>query len=134
VPSTVQIVRDALDAFNHGDRELLGAMVHPEFEVVSPLADVRGRPYRGKDGAREWGDDVVENFASIVTSIGSLEEVKPGRVLAVGTARVRGRASGLDYEQPVGLLVDVRDQRIARLQVFFNPEEAELVATEAAGG
>jgi ketosteroid isomerase-like protein len=109
---------------------LLGDMIHPEFEVVSPLADVRGRPYKGVEGARQWGDDVVENFASIVTSISSFEEVSPGRVLAIGTASVRGRASGLDYEQPVALLIDVRDDRIARLQVCFDPEDAKRLARE----
>jgi ketosteroid isomerase-like protein len=134
VPSNVEIVSEALDAFNRADRSRLDAMVHPDFEVASPLSDIRGRPYTGVDGAREWGNDVVENFASFVISAGPLEEVAPGRVLAIGSARVRGRASGLDYEQEVGLLVEVRDHRICRLQVCFDPEEAKRLAQRAEPG
>jgi ketosteroid isomerase-like protein len=134
VSSAVQIVSEALDAFNRADRDRLGEMVHPSFEVVSPLSDARGQPYKGAQGARDWGDDMIENFASIAASISSLEEVKADRVLATGTAKVRGRASGLDYKQPLGLLVDVRDGRIARVQVFFNPDEAKRLARETAGG
>src|SRR5207248_8782359 len=109
-------------------------MVHPQFELVSPLSDARGRPYQGAQGATQWGDEVVESFASFLTSIGDLEEVKPGQVLATGTAKVRGRASGLTYDQPLGLLVDVRDGRIARLRVFFDREQATELAREMTGG
>jgi ketosteroid isomerase-like protein len=126
----VQIVSDALDAFNRADRERLDGMVHPDFEVVSPLADVRGRPYRGAEGAREWGDEVTENFASIVTSTSSLEEIGPGRVLATGTAKVRGRASGLEYDRPLGLVVDVVDERVVKLQVCFDLDQARALAKE----
>jgi ketosteroid isomerase-like protein len=134
VRSAIEIVREALDAFNRADRKRLGEMVHPSFEVVSPLSDARGRPYKGAQGARQWGDEVVESFASIVTSIGDLEEVKPGQVLATGIAKVHGRASGLAYDQPLGLLIGVRDGRIARLQVFFDREEAEQAARETSAG
>jgi ketosteroid isomerase-like protein len=134
VTTAVETVREALDAFNRADRTRLKEMVHPSFEVVSPLSDVRGRPYKGAQGARQWGDDVVGSFASIVTSIGDLEEVKPGQVLATGTAKVHGRASGLDYEQPLGLLVEVRDGRIAKVQVFFDREQAEQLARESTAG
>jgi ketosteroid isomerase-like protein len=134
VRSAVETVRQALDAFNRADRDVLADMVNDDFEVVSPLADVRGRPYQGLEGAREWSEDVIDNFASFVTSISSVEEVAPGRVLAIGRAKVKGRASGLDYEQALGLLVDVRDERVSRLQVCFDPEEARRLAAEGSAG
>jgi ketosteroid isomerase-like protein len=134
VTSAVEIVREALDAFNRADRKRLGEMVHPSFEVVSPLSDARGRPYKGAQGARQWGDEIVGSFASVLASIEDLEEVRPGQVLATGTAKVRGRASGLSYDQPLGLLVDVRDGRIARLRVFFDREKADELAREMPGG
>jgi len=125
-----RLVGEIIEAFNRADRARLIELTHEDFELLSPLAEVRGSPYRGHEGAERWGDDLIENFARFVIAAPEIEQIAPGRLLATGSAQARGRSSGIDYEQPLGLLFDVRDERMSRLQVFFDPDEARSRAKQ----
>ena len=122
------IVRAALESFNRQDRSFADRGLHREFELFSPLAEVRGHAYRGVDGANQWFDDVEQNFIRFAPELTELNEVRDGRVLGLARARVVGRASGLDYEQPVGWVVEIEDQRLRRVWVFFDHDEAREAA------
>ena len=124
------LVREAVDAFNRADRAAVERLLAPDFELRSPLSDMRGSPYEGHDGAYLWFDDLSENFAGLDTTIDEVVDVRGDRVLGLGRARVAGRTSGLDYEQPVALVIDVADSRIRRIWVMFDHEEARRRAAE----
>jgi ketosteroid isomerase-like protein len=122
------LVREALESFNRQDREFANRVLHPDCELISPLADVRGHAYRGLDGATQWFDDIEQNFSRFQTEVIELSEVRDGRVLGLGQAKVLGRASGLDYEQPVGWVVDIERNRLRRIWIFFDHDEARRLA------
>lgn len=124
------LVREAFESFRRQDRTFADRGVHPEFELFSPLAEVRGHPYRGAEGANQWFDDVEQNFAEFQPELIELSEVRDGRVLGLGKAKVVGRASGLDYDQPVGWVVEVEDDRLRRVWVFFDHDEAREAAAK----
>ncbi len=55
----------AYDAINRGDVEAFVAVIHPEVEFQSLVAEAEGTTYRGHEGVREWWNKVAGNFASL---------------------------------------------------------------------
>jgi ketosteroid isomerase-like protein len=125
----VDLVRAIFRRFNEGDREPREDEWHEDAELVSPIADLRGGPYRGYAGIREWQRDVSEHFEDWTTEMGEVRAVGE-RVLALGKIRMTGRGSGLEIEQDFGWVFDMRDGRIARLQIVPDTAEAERLAGE----
>jgi ketosteroid isomerase-like protein len=128
--SDADLVRKAIDAFNSGDREAVDNLLAQDFELVSPMAEIRGRPYEGHHGAYQWIDDLRENFAVLQMTVEEIVEVRADRHLGLGTARVHGRTSGLEYDQPVAWVMDIRDGKIGKIWVFFDHDEAREKAPE----
>ncbi len=121
-------MRAALEAFNRGDRDAVETLLSQDFELVSPMSDMRGRPYRGYEGAQQWGDDLNENFSGLEMELDEFVPVRDDRVLGLGRARVQGRTSGLDYEQPVALVVDIGESRIHRIRLLFDHDDGRRQA------
>ena len=98
-------------------------LLDPQFELVPAAAAVERRTLRGPDGfvtflegGRDtWRDATLE--AEEFVDIGDL-------VLAIGTFRATGRASGAEIEQPNATLWKLHDGRIAGVQVFLDRHEA----------
>jgi ketosteroid isomerase-like protein len=95
----------------------------PEFELVPAASAVERRTLRGSDGfvtflegGREtWRDARLE--AEEFIDLGD-------QVLAVGTFRASGRASGVVIEQPNATVWKLRDGRVAGVQLFLDRNEA----------
>jgi ketosteroid isomerase-like protein len=116
-------------AWMAGEREVPEDLIDPEVEVVSPLTEVRGRPYRGYDDARQWLLDIDEQFERWEYEIDEMREVGDA-VLALGRVHLTGRGSGISLDQEGAWLVDfAADGRVNRLRVFTD----RSAALEAAG-
>ena len=98
-------------------------LLDPQFELVPAAAAVERRTLRGPDGFvtfLEGGRDTWRNAtleAEEFVDIGDL-------VLAIGTFRATGRASGAEIEQPNATLWKLHAGRIASVQVFLDSHEA----------
>jgi ketosteroid isomerase-like protein len=104
-------------------------LLSPDLELVSPLSAVRGSPYRGYDGAREWLSDITEQFEAWEYGVDEFRQLDDG-VLAFGRVHLKGRGSGVELDQEGAWLVRfAADGRIARMQVFTD----RRAAFEAAG-
>jgi ketosteroid isomerase-like protein len=128
--SDADLVTQAVEAFNSGDRAAVDNLLAPDFELVSPMSDIRGHPYEGYHGAHQWIDDLRDNFADLAMSVDEVVEVRGDRHMALASARVHGRTSGLEYDQPVAWIMDVRDGRISKIWVFFDQDEARRLAPD----
>ena len=112
-----ETVRRLFDLFNQGIDDVPTELVSPEIEFVSPLSGVRGRPYRGYDGARQWLDDIGEQFDRWSYEIDEVRE-EGETVVATGVVHLRGRASGVELDQPGTRTVRfAADGRVCRLEV-----------------
>ena len=49
---------------------------------------------------------------------------EPDQVLVLATLTTVGRESGAEFTMPVGHLLTIRDGKVARFQVFTDPDEA----------
>lgn len=125
-----ELIRATIDAFNRLDREAVENLLTPDFELVSPMADIRGGPYTGHSGAHQWVDDLEENFENLESTVDQITEIRSDRYLVLGTATIQGATSGLDYEQKVAWVTEIRDGRIRRVWLMFDQEEAARVAAD----
>lgn len=126
--TTEELVREAIDAFNRFDREAVEKLLTSDFELVSPMADIRGGPYKGHAGAHQWVDDLEENFESLELTVEAVDRVRGDRYLVLGRARIEGRTSGLSYDERFAWVMDLRDERIRRVWLLFDQDEARRLA------
>ena len=119
--SRSETVRRLFDLFNSGTRDVPTDLVAPEIEFVSPLTEVRGRPYRGYDDARQWLSDVQDQFERWEYQVDEVRE-EAGAVIASGIVHLRGRASGVELDQPTRWIAHFADDgRVARMEVSIEP-------------
>jgi ketosteroid isomerase-like protein len=122
--SNAELVRESFELWNTGDREALLEQIDPDVEIRVVSSQVSGRaPYRGHDGYREWLATMEEAF--------DVWEIHPevfreqgDAVLVLGHMHLRGRGSGVEFDQETGWIVDARDGIMWRLQTFLSHAEA----------
>lgn len=122
----IALIRRAFEDWNRGVREIREDEVDPEMELHSRML---GRVLKGSDGLRAWFLEIDEQFDRWEIEIEELRELDPDRLLIFGTIRLRGRESGVAFAQPMAWLVDFREGRLRRMQMFPARDEA----LEAAG-
>jgi ketosteroid isomerase-like protein len=122
----VEAVRRNFDRWNSGDREIRLDEVDPELELHSRIL---GRVVRGPDGLRTWFQEIDQQFEEWRLQIAEVREVDRDRLLVLGEIHLRGRGSKVEFDQPMAWLMDFRDGRVLRLEMFVVQSEA----LEAAG-
>jgi ketosteroid isomerase-like protein len=120
----VEVMRDALDAFEAADVERLLQLMDPEIEFEPHLALLEGNYRRGHDGVGEFMADAFPR-PEVSVRIDHRDFRDLGdRVLASGTFYIGGGESGVDYEAPFAILASVREGRIVHLKDYGHRTEA----------
>ena len=124
----VKLIRTAFDRWNAGDREPPLELIDPEVEIQTAIGDAfKGEPFRGHEGAREWLAALDENFET--WDLAAEQFIERGEtIVALGRIRARGRGSGVELDQDVGWVFQIRDGKMLRLQTFLDREEALAAA------
>ena len=129
-PSNIEVVRAVVAAFNSGDftaaLELLTEDV--EFDWSRRMLD--GEIVTGHEEVKRFLQGAREIFDEIHIPSDELTDLGDGVVLLYGTARFKGRASGLDVEAAAANLWTVRDGKVARFRIYQTKEDALADAGE----
>jgi len=131
--SNLELVRQGFEALREGDPDALEPFIHPDFEVTTP-PQLAAEPdtYRGLDGVRRY-------FASFYEAMDRIrfeaEEFIPIGDLVVVEAilRTRGRSTGIETEQRVALVYELKGGKAYRISVHATVDEA-VAAARSAGG
>jgi ketosteroid isomerase-like protein len=122
--SDVEAMQRLYEAFNRGDYEASREMLHPD-AVLHQWSDVPDSDtYVGRDefvrGLGRWLSGFEPGFQF------AAEEISDGghRVVSRITLRGRGRGSGLELEQTVFQVWEVRDGHPSQCWVFSTEAEA----------
>ena len=123
----VERVREAYERWQVS-REFDFTLAHPEIELI--FIDMKGNPatYHGRRGFEDWLQAVREAWEDLWWEPQRIIDAGD-HVVAIVTAHLRGRGSGMDLEVPLGNLWTIRDGMAVRFQMFLRPEDA----LEAAG-
>jgi ketosteroid isomerase-like protein len=125
----VEIVREAVEAFNDGNLDAAFELVHPDIELRSPDVFPDAATYRGVEAVREFFETWLETFQGFRLHLEDCVAAGDERVLATLRVSGQGVESGASVESPkLFQLIDLRDGKILRASFF--PTETE--ALEAA--
>jgi ketosteroid isomerase-like protein len=86
------------------------------------------REYRGLEGFRQALEDTAETWDDFRNEVEEVMDAGGGAVVVVLRASGRGRASGTPVSRTVGVLLRLRDGRIASTEYHVTPEEAFAAA------
>ena len=118
------LVRRAFDAFTRRDVDAVLELVSPDVLFNAPTAQRAhsGEPYRGRDGMRQYFDDVATVWRELRVIPQSFRS-EGGRILAVG--RVYGRDhEGSVVDSPAGWVWEARGGLLVYGRVYERPEDA----------
>jgi hypothetical protein len=104
-----------------GDTTAAAELFDPEVEIHPPEGAVGGRIQRGYEGiVRNWSDLLATFDEFLIAPLGFQEA--GGQVVV--TQRNIGRMRDMEVDENHSVLFTLRDRRIARIDVFANPEGA----------
>jgi ketosteroid isomerase-like protein len=129
--SNVELVRRGFAAMREGDPDALMPFIHPEFEVTTP-GQLAAEPdtYRGPEGVRRYFDSFYEAMDRV--GFEADEFIPVGDLVVVPSVlRTRGRSSGIESEQRVALVYELRDGLAFRIEVYPTVREAMEAAQSA---
>jgi ketosteroid isomerase-like protein len=127
-----RIVRDAIAALNRGGIEAFLNYFEPNVEWITPPDWLEDRVLYGHDGVRtavaQFGEQLDEFRVDLERAI----DLGGERVIAL--LYQRGRIKGTDHqlEQELGVIIDLRDGKATRVELYFSWQEA-LKAVGAEG-
>ena len=119
----VELVREGFARWNEGDYEFFLQSTAPDVELLSRFGSLTGEPYRGHQGVREWLADIHQSFDRFDLWLDEARDLGD-EVLALGGIHMRARGSGLDMNEPMGWVFEVRDGRVARMRFYASPADA----------
>jgi len=117
----VEIIRRAYEDFTR-----TGDITLDRYDREFVFEDLPGAPQpirRGPDEFQQWARDIREVFGDFVLDPEELIDAGD-RVIAIIRAHVRGRTSGMDFEQPLVVVWTVRDGKVVRGSAFSDRAEA----------
>ena len=129
-PEKVEIVRNAVDAWNSGGVEAV-LPLYPEDVVWYPFPEAPGSSHGlyGHNGIREVMGGWTDSFDDYTVVLQEIRDVGD-TVVAVGETSGTIKGSKVPVSQPVGLVAwDFRDGKIGKVAFFPSWDEA----LEAAG-
>jgi len=129
----VQIVKDFFAAIGRGDREGLLALVAEDIEWIIPGEDW---PLAGTHRGHAELEDLLETASkSIETSTEPREFVAQGdRVLVVGFARGKIKATNKTFEDDWIFAITVRDGRLTNIREYVDTQALARAAQMDASG
>ena len=131
--SNLELVRQGFEALREGDPDALEPFIHPEFEVTTP-PELAAEPdtYRGLDGVRRYFASFYEAMDRV--TFDADEFIPVGDLVVVeAVLRTRGRSTGIETEQRVALVYELKNRKAYRINIYATVDEA-VAAARGAGG
>ena len=119
----VEIVRRVFDAFNGRDIAAFLELLDPDVEWVPILAVLEGRVYRGHKEVQRWVEDLDPDWEFFEVYYEELRDLGD-QVLVLGHWRARGRASGVELENPGTYLYEIKRGKVVSMRTFTDRAEA----------
>jgi ketosteroid isomerase-like protein len=121
----VELVREAVEAFNRGDFDAALERMHPDIEWQTPDTFPDAATYRGREAVREFWQTWRETFRGFRLRLEECVPVGEKHVLATFRVSGEGTGSGVGVESPVVFqLGEVRAGQVIWVGMFLTEREA----------
>jgi ketosteroid isomerase-like protein len=117
----VEVVREAVDALDAGNRDRLLRVFQPEVEFSSVAEQ---KVYCGFAGLIEYRQDVGATLDDFRTEEDRFLDGERGRVVHLYRVVARGHGSGAPVTQAMGAVHHLRDGKILRVDTYLNQRDA----------
>jgi ketosteroid isomerase-like protein len=124
----VDVMRTAMEAFNHRDGTGFDAVLATDAEIVPVRSALEGTVYRGRDAGSQYCTAVEQTWDDLRWEVEEMR-VGAGWVIALGRIRGQGHDTGVAIDSKAGWLAHFRDGLITRFQTYADRAKA----LEAAG-
>ena len=121
VASREELVRREFDRWNAGEREIDPQVVHHDFVIHSQMTNAT---YHGHDGMRRYFAEIDDQFEDWEVSIDEIRDAPGERLLALGAIHFRGRASGVESDQPVAWLFTFAGDQVTEMRTIHDHAQA----------
>jgi uncharacterized protein len=119
----LELVERLFHTFNSRDMAGFLDLLDQDVEWVPILGLLEGRVYRGHEDVQRWVEDLAPDWELFEVYYEELRDLGD-RVLIFGRWHARGRASGVESEQPATWLLEIKGGKVVRLQTFTDRAEA----------
>ena len=123
----VELMSAALDAFNAGDPDRMGADLAPDARIVPLRAALEDTVYTGPNAAREFWDASMQAWSALHVDVAELRDLG-NRVLALGQLTGTARETGAQVEMQVGFIMTFERGKGTEIRTFTSQREALEVA------
>ena len=126
----VEAFKRGLEAGNRGDIDGLLDELHPEIEWHSALHALMGGQqtvFQGHEGVRRMIGDLYETFSEVHIEMSEFRDLGDGLV-AIGSTRTRGKASGAETETPLVLVTEISNGKTISIRAYLDRREALAAA------
>jgi ketosteroid isomerase-like protein len=117
------VLAEILDAWSTGDEERLLALVHPDAELDMTVRVMNPEVYRGHEGLRRMRADMTELWDFGPQQVHRRLE-RGDELLLVHTTPMRGRASGVEFANPVAHRYRFAGWRVIHMKLLTDVERA----------
>lgn len=126
----VELARELFEQWSARNYEFLFESAHPDVEIYSRFASLGGEPFRGPEGVVQWIAEIEQSFGQFKVRTDDFLDLGD-RVLVLGGIDLEGKASGIEIEQPMGWLLELRDGKLARMHFYSSHAEAREAASSS---
>ena len=112
----------SIEAFKRLDIPAAMRYLDPEIRFDHRLAELYGS-YAGLEGVEEFFADVAEHFDALTIDCPDVRDLGD-RVLALGTARLIGKGSGVETKLPFTVVARFKDGRMTHFTDFGDRDKA----------
>jgi ketosteroid isomerase-like protein len=119
----VALLHAAFDAWYRQDYDAVLAIWDEETEIYPLRAQLEGRAYHGHEGVRRFMGELAEDWDEVRFEV---DEIRDAGEQMAGSGRflARGRGSGVELDEPFGIVAVVRNNRIVFARFLSDPAAA----------
>jgi ketosteroid isomerase-like protein len=118
----VQVIRQAIAAFNARDLDGYLSLCTPDVELHSPIAGLEGANV-GEQGVRDFFANLEESTTLFRIEVEHFEDLDERRVLALVSFEI-GSPGGFSMTQQAANLYEIEDGKLRRVRAYLDRDEA----------
>ena len=124
----LEVARAGYEAFQHSDLETVLGLTDPEVEIYLPPTLPNSGTFKGHEGYLTWLGRWLEAWDDFRIEVREMEPVGERHVVTTIHQSGIGRGSGIPVAMEVAYMLDIREGKVAALQMYLDREEAVAVA------
>ena len=106
----------------------------PDCELHTPATGLEGGPHIGREGFLRWWRYLGEVWQELDIEIDENRLLQGDAILSRGRIHAQGRTSGVDIDSPFYVVFRFHKERICRMRILLERDQAERLAASIAEG